>query len=146
MYHLITNVKTGTVMDLDGSKLESCAEIFGYKAHHETYQQWEFIGLTEHMLGKQIQLPGSERVVEKIIPGPERVVEKVVERVVPGPERVVEKIVVNFHDSPDTLRELRELKAQILRAMEGWGQTLPKVDVSKTAGDHQSGVSSGSSQ
>ncbi|CAK9148457.1 unnamed protein product [Ilex paraguariensis] len=45
-------------------------------------------------------VPGPERVVEKIVPGPERLVEKIVpgperivEKIVPGPERIVEKFV-----------------------------------------------------
>jgi len=139
-------------MDLAGGNLENGTEIFGYETHRDLNQQWEFIGVTEHMLGRQIEIPGPERVIEKIIPGPERVVEKVVEKVipgperviekivlgpervvervvermVPGPERVVEKIVVNFHDSPETLREMRELRAQILRALEGQ-EIIPKV-------------------
>ncbi|KAF8538292.1 ricin B lectin domain-containing protein [Trichophaea hybrida] len=134
-YHLITNAESGTVMDLAGGFLTNGTGIFGYNAHRGSNQKWEFIGVTEHMLSRQIQVPGPERVVEKIVPGPERVIERVIQ----GPERVVEKVVVNFNDSPDTLRELRELRAQLLRAMEGLSQTLPKVAEFDAAGDRQSG-------
>jgi len=124
-YHMITNAKGGTVMDLSGGFLANGTVLIGCNAHRGSNQQWEFVGVTEHMLGRQIQVPGPERVVEKIVPGPERVVEKVVERVVPGPGRLAENISINSNDSPDVLRELRQLRAQILRAMEGWGQTPP---------------------
>jgi len=142
-------------MDLDGGHLRNGTGIFGYGAHRGSNQKWEFIGATEFMLGRQIQVPGPERVVEKIIPGLERVVEKmvlgpervvekvvpgperVVERIVPGPERVVEKIVIKFEDNPEILEELRELRAQISRAMGG-REMVPKVTVYKTAGGCQS--------
>ncbi|KAF8243674.1 hypothetical protein K440DRAFT_663949 [Wilcoxina mikolae CBS 423.85] len=125
--HLITNVQSGTAIDLDGGNVRNSTGIFGYGVHRGTNQQWEFIGVTGDILSRQIQVPGPELAVEKIISGLERVMEKVVpgqERVV---ERVIEKTVVNINDSPDTLRELRELKELMLRAMEGWGQTMPKV-------------------
>ncbi|KAF8244611.1 ricin B-like lectin [Wilcoxina mikolae CBS 423.85] len=131
IYHVITNVKSGTVMDLSSGSLSNGTSVIGCNAHRRSNQQWEFVGVTQNMLGRQIEVPGPERVVEKIVPGPERVIERVIQ----GPEQ----IVVNFNDSPDTLRELRELRAQLLRAMEGLGQTLPKVAVFDTAGDHQSG-------
>jgi hypothetical protein len=127
-------------MDLECGALGNDTPVIGYTSWGGLNQQWEFIGVTECMLGRQIQVPGPERLVEKIVPGPERVVEKVVpgpervvERVVPGPERVVEKIVVKFEDSPDTLRELGELRAQILRAVEGWDWAKPKVAALETA-------------
>ncbi|KAF8534986.1 ricin B lectin domain-containing protein [Trichophaea hybrida] len=124
-YHMITNAKGGTVMDLSGGFLANGTPLIGCNAHRGSNQQWEFVGVTEHMLGRQIQVPGPERVVEKIVPGPERVVEKVVEKVVQGPGRMAETLVIHFNDSPETPRELRELRAQILRAMEGWGHTPP---------------------
>ncbi len=45
-----------------------------------------------------VTVPGPERIVEKIVPGPPQIVEKIVEvpgpeRIVPGPERIVEKMV-----------------------------------------------------
>jgi hypothetical protein len=48
---------------------------------------------------------------------------------------VVEKIVIKFEDSPGTLRELGELRAQILRAVEGWGRARPKVVALETVTD-----------
>jgi hypothetical protein len=91
-------------MDLDGGRLRNGTEIFGYGAHRGSNQKWEFIGATEFMLGRQIQVPGPERVVE---------------RIVTGPERVIEKIVIKFEDNPEILEELRMLRAQISRAMGG---------------------------
>ncbi|KAF8538291.1 ricin B lectin domain-containing protein [Trichophaea hybrida] len=142
-YHTLTNAHTGTVMDLDGNAF---IIVHGWEALGGRNQQWEFVGVTENMLGRQIQVPGPERVVEKFVPGPERIVERiipgperVIERVIQGPERVVEKLVVNFTDNPDTLRELRELRAQLSRVIEGLGQTLPRGSGFDTASRRQSG-------
>ena len=61
-----------------------------------------------------VEVPGPERIVERVVevavPGPERVVEKVVE--VPGPERVVEKVVevpVPVVDTRESIVDLVEL-------------------------------------
>jgi len=141
---VIENAHSSTLLDLDYGELTNGTKVQGWKPLGGQTQKWEFVGVTEQMLGKQIQVPGPERVVEKVVPGPERVVERIVpgperviERVIQGPERVVERIVVNFNDSTDTLRELRELRAQLLRALEGLGQTLPKVAVFDTTGDDE---------
>lgn len=141
---MLKNAQSGTLLDLDCGKLTNGTKVQGWNVHGCKNQHWEFVGVTEQMLGRKIQVPGPERVVEKVVPGPERVVERIVpgperviERVIQGPERVVERIVVNFNDSPDTLKELRELRAQVLRALEGLGQTLPKVAVFDTTGDRQ---------
>ncbi|KAF8542142.1 ricin B lectin domain-containing protein [Trichophaea hybrida] len=97
-YYMITNVMSGTAMDLYAFGIANGTPVVGYTANKFLNQKWEFIGATEYMLGKRLQIPGPERVVEKVVPGPERVVEKLVpgpERVVmiPGPERVIEKLV-----------------------------------------------------
>jgi hypothetical protein len=98
---MITNVMSGTAMDLYGFGIANGTRIVGFSRRRlNNNQHWEFIGATEYMLGRRLEIPDPERVVEKEVPGPERVVEKsvpgperVIEKLVPGPERVIEKLV-----------------------------------------------------
>jgi hypothetical protein len=68
--------------------------------------------------------------VEKLIPGPERVVvmmlpdsQRVVEKEVPGLEQLVQDIVTKYTGNSHDVTEMRDLRNRILGVMAEWNQT-----------------------
>jgi hypothetical protein len=110
--YIITNYMTGTALYLDMCSTADGTAIIGYPLHRRINQQWEFVAAEENMVVRSISTPAPsvqvvEKIVEKIVPGPERIVEK---------EKIVEKVV----DNPKLLRDLDDLRGLFFMAMKGW--------------------------